>query len=51
MLFRSVNVGYEPGQGSHVSGSQPPDVDASQAEKESYYVPHNVSGHDTGQSI
>ncbi|KAE8798265.1 hypothetical protein D1007_26561 [Hordeum vulgare] len=31
--FVQVNVGYEPGQGSHVSGSQPPDVDASQAEK------------------
>ena len=45
--FVQVNVGYEPGQGSHVSGSQPPDVDASQAEKESYYVPHN----ETGQSI
>ncbi|KAE8792229.1 transposable element [Hordeum vulgare] len=30
----------------------PPDVDASQAEKESYYVPHNISsGHETGESI
>ncbi|KAE8781757.1 hypothetical protein D1007_44957 [Hordeum vulgare] len=56
--FVQVNVGYKPGQGSqvaneiYVSGSQPPDVDASQAVKESYYVPHNVSsGHETGQSI
>ncbi|KAE8778174.1 hypothetical protein D1007_48942 [Hordeum vulgare] len=45
--FIQVNVGYEPGQGSHVSGSHPPDVDASPAEKESNYVPHN----ETGQSI
>ncbi|KAE8777083.1 FRIGIDA-like protein [Hordeum vulgare] len=45
--FVQVNVEYEPGKGSHVSGSQPPDVDASQAEKESNYVPHN----ETGQSI
>ncbi|KAE8813386.1 hypothetical protein D1007_09382 [Hordeum vulgare] len=50
--FVQVNVGYELGQGSHVSGSQPPDVDAIQAEKVSYYVPRNVStGHETGQSI
>ncbi|KAE8812279.1 putative nuclease HARBI1 [Hordeum vulgare] len=55
--FVQVNVGYEPGQGSqvgdeiYVSGSQPPDVDAIQAEKESDYVPHNVSGHDTVKSI
>ena len=48
-----LHVGYEPGQGSQVaneiylSGSQPQDVDASQ---ESDYVPHNVCGHDTGQS-
>ena len=49
-----VHRGYEPGQGSEVaneivlSGSQPQDVDASQPEKESGYVPHNVCGPDTG---
>ncbi|KAE8811262.1 hypothetical protein D1007_12018 [Hordeum vulgare] len=42
--FVQVNMGYERGQGSHVSGSQPPDVDASQVEKESNYVPHNETG-------
>ena len=51
-----LHRGYEPGQGSEVaneivlSGSQPQDVDASQPEKESDYVPHNVCGPDTGQS-
>ncbi|KAM3335688.1 hypothetical protein ACQJBY_029904 [Aegilops geniculata] len=50
-------VGYEPGQGSrvaneiHLSGSQPPDVDPSQTEKESDYMLDNVCGHDTGQNI
>ena len=42
-----LHVGYEPGQGSQVANeiylsvSQPPDVDASQAEKESDYVLDN----------
>ncbi|EMS57357.1 hypothetical protein TRIUR3_18766 [Triticum urartu] len=51
-----LHMGHEPGQGSEVaneivlSGSQPQDVDASQPEKESANVPHNVCGPDTGQS-
>ena len=51
-----LHVGYEPGQGSQVanenylSGSQPPDVDAIQVEKESEFVSDNVCGHNTGQS-
>jgi hypothetical protein len=51
-----LHRGYEPGHGSEVaseinlSESQPPDVDASQPDKELDYVPHNVCGHYTGQS-